>query len=171
MHIILIKLFLTTWKLVWGLSNIATPKVCKVDSNIEIPLLGTGIWNDSLLGPEGRNIHKFDYISEPVYWNSHKCIQTMLYLHKPTRISCKCMLGRHLVMTLPSLAKRGRPSCRRAVERCVPCAGVCNASWDTRVKGRSGRSRVTTSVTKAALKWPNTCQRYGYMLVLFSYCI
>ena len=30
--------------------------------------IGTGLWNDLLHvpGPEGRNIHKFDYISEPV---------------------------------------------------------------------------------------------------------
>ena len=35
---------------------------------ILVPLLGTGYWNNSLPGPEGRNFHKFDYISEPVYW-------------------------------------------------------------------------------------------------------
>ena len=35
--------------------------------SIAIPLLGTGYWNDSLPSPEGRNIHKFDFIGEPVY--------------------------------------------------------------------------------------------------------
>ena len=38
--------------------------------SIEIALLCTGLWNYSLPGPEGRDLHKFDYISEQVYCSS-----------------------------------------------------------------------------------------------------
>ena len=44
--------------------------------SIEMPLFGTGEWNYSLPGPEGRNIHKFDYISEPIYSECSLVVQT-----------------------------------------------------------------------------------------------